>query len=69
VRETTASSMLTVHFGLYMAGTFNPEIALLNAMMVDILLVSGYSPRRWQKGLNVMLEKQARNLNVEKLES
>jgi len=67
VRETMASSMSSVHFGHYMAGMFNPEIALLNATMVDILLVSGYSPRQWWKGLNVMLQKQAGNINVEKL--
>jgi len=66
-RETMASSMLSVHFGHYMAGTFNLEIALLNATMVDILLASGYSPRRWQKGLNVMLQKQAGNINLETL--
>jgi len=46
VRETTASLMLQVHFGHYMAGTFNLEIALLNATMADIPLTSGYSPRR-----------------------
>jgi len=56
VRETTASSMSSVHFGHYMAGTFNPDIALLNAMMADILLLSGYSPRQWRKGLNIMLQ-------------
>ncbi len=66
-RETMASSMSSAHIGHYMARTFNPEIALLNATMADILLVSGYSPRRWQKGLNVMQQKQARNINVEKL--
>jgi len=54
-RETMASSMLAVHFCHYMAGILNLEIALLNATMVDILLESGHSPRRWQKGLNAML--------------
>ncbi len=67
VQETTASLMSQVHFGHYMAGTFNPEIALLNATMADILLQSGYSPWRWRKGLNVMLQKQVGNINVEKL--
>jgi len=66
-QETMVSSMSQVHFGHYMAGTFNPEIALLNATMVDILLQSGYSPWRWRKGLNVMLQKQVGNINVEKL--
>jgi len=67
VQEMMASSMSLVHFGQYMAGTFNPDIAKLDAKMVDIPLISGYSPRRWCKGLNIMLQKQAGNLNVEKL--
>jgi len=37
-RETTASSMSGIHFGHYMAGTFNPEIAIFNATMADRLL-------------------------------
>ena len=35
--------------------------------MTDIPLTSGYSPQRWRKGLNVMLQKQVGNINVEKL--
>ena len=35
--------------------------------MADIPLTSGYSPQRWRKGLNIMLQKQAGNINVEKL--
>jgi len=51
-----------------MAGTFNPDILVLNATMADILLSTGYSPKRWQKGLNIMLEKSPSNFNVEKLQ-
>jgi len=49
-----------------MAGTFNPNILLLNATMADLPLHMGYSPAHWQKGLNVMLEKSPGNFNVEK---
>jgi len=66
-RETMASSMSSVHFGHNMAGMFNPEIAIVNARMAEIPLVSGYSPRQLLKGLNVMLQKQAGNINMEKL--
>jgi len=32
-----------------MVGTFNPEIAIVNATLADILLLSGYLPKRWRK--------------------
>jgi len=63
----TSLSMLQVHFGHYMVGTFNPNIAIMNATMVDIPLLTGYTPSCWKKGLNVMLQKQAGNINVENL--
>ncbi len=66
-RETTASSLLGIHFGHYMAGTFNPEIAIFNVTMADLPMRTSYSPQRWRKGLNVMLEKTPGNFNVEKL--
>jgi len=50
-----------------MAGTFNPDILLLNATMADIPLHTGYSPAHWQKGLNVLLKKSPGNYNMEKL--
>jgi len=66
--ETTASSMLGIHFGHYMAGTFNPDIVLFNATMADLPMKTGYSPRHWQEGLNIILEKIPGNFNVEKLQ-
>jgi len=30
-------------FGHYIVGTFNPTIVIVNAMLVDIPLMSGYS--------------------------
>jgi len=56
-REVTSSSLSGIHFGHYMAGTFNPNIVLFNATMADLPLKTGYSLRRWRQGLNVMLEK------------
>jgi len=50
-----------------MAGTFNPTIAVFNAKLANLGFTTGYSLKRWQKGLNVLLEKQPGNLNVEKL--
>jgi len=56
-REQTASSPSKVHFGHYIAGTFNPKIAIINAKMADWPQRKGRPLRRWTKGLNVMLEK------------
>jgi len=50
-----------------MAGTFNPTIAVFNARLANLGFTTGYSLKRWKKGLNVLLEKQLGNLNVEKL--
>jgi len=65
--KTTSSSPSSIHFGHYIAGMFNPDILILNATLADIPLATGYSPMRWHKGLNVMLEKSPGNFNVEKL--
>jgi len=65
--ETTLSSPSRIHFGHYIAGTFDPEKLVINAKLVDIPLHTGFSPAHWHKGLNVMLEKTPGNYNVEKL--
>jgi len=56
-----------IHFRDYITGTFNPEILVINATLADIPLQTGFSPDRWRKGLNVLLEKSPGNFNVEKL--
>jgi len=66
-RETTSSSASGIHFGHYIAGTFNPEIMVINAALADIPLRTGFSYQRWQKGLNIMIEKTMGDFNVEKL--
>ncbi len=46
-RETTSSSLSGIHFGHYMAGTFNPNIVLFNVTMADLPLRTGYLLSRW----------------------
>jgi len=50
-----------------MADMFNLMIAIFNARLANLGFTTGYSLKRWQTGLNVMLEKQKGNLNMEKL--
>jgi len=56
-----------VHFGHYMAGTFNPTIVILMAKMAEIPQNQGLALQRWKKGLNVLLQKVPVNSNLDKL--
>ncbi len=40
---------------------------MINSTMADIPLRTGFSYDRWQKGLNIMIEKTIGDFNVEKL--
>jgi len=64
-QEATSSAPSAVHFGHYMAGMFNPMIAVFNARLANLGFTMGYSLKWWQTRLNVMLEKQAGNMKVE----
>jgi len=65
--EATSSSPLALHFGHYMASTFNPTIAIFNAQLANLGFTTSYLLKRWRTGLNIMLEKQAGNFNIKKL--
>jgi len=64
--KATSLAKLAVHFGHYMAGMFNPMIAIFNAQLANLGFTTGYLLKQWRTGLNVMLEKQAGNMNVKK---
>ena len=66
-RERTSSSVSGRHFGHYKAATKNPTLASVHAKMCQIAYSKGHSLPRWKTGLTVMLEKEAGNINVEKL--
>jgi len=65
--KSTSSSASGIHFGHYIAGTFNPEILLVNATLANLPLLTGFTYDRWKKGLNIMIEKTTGDFNVEKL--
>jgi hypothetical protein len=56
-----------MHFGHFIAGCMNEVIANFEATMANIPIMSGYSPKRWQKAIDCMLLKQEGNYNVDKL--
>ena len=59
-RESTSSSPSGIHFGHYIAGTYDPLVAEVDYLMALYPYETGYSPRRWQVGLNCMIEKKNR---------
>jgi len=67
VHKLTASLASGIHFGHYMARTFNPKILVVNTMLMDTLLQTHFTCSHWKKGLNVMIEKMVGNFNMEKL--
>jgi len=67
-REATSSSPSSIHFGHYMVGTFNLTIAVFVAWLANLGFTTGYMLKRWHTSSNIMLEKQAGNFNIEKLQ-
>ena len=67
VKESTSSSFSGVHFGHYKAGI--RSLSVLNVMQKQINLVAftGIAPKTWGTGLQVMLEKIAGVVLVNKL--
>lgn len=55
INERTASGEL--HMGHFKAGCTHPEVGWLHFYMSGIPMYTGYSPRRWRQGMDVMLLK------------
>ena len=56
MREQTSCS--GQHFGHHIARSYDKELAAMDAALELIPAISGYSPTRWQQGLNVMIPKK-----------
>ena len=67
VKERTSSSPSGLHVGHWKCASADENLNWLNTSMANIPFLSGYSPRRWQNGINVMLEKKKGNFRVDKL--
>ena len=66
-KETTSSGDPLLHFGHCKACALQPYLCEFEAKMRNIPFITGYSPQRWQRVVNVELLKQPDNFNVEKL--
>ena len=67
MKERTSSSHSGLHFGHYKAHTEMHAIAEMKHKLVNLALKSGQPLKRWIKGVSVMLEKVACNINIQKL--
>ena len=66
-KEGTASSISGVHFGHYKAAVKYELLSEFLAKQVTLIARTGHPPKRWSRGLTVMLEKIAGLALVNKL--
>ena len=67
VKEIISSSPSKLHTGHWKRGSLDPSINWVNTSLANIPFLSGYSPKRCQHGINVMIEKAKGNYRVDKL--
>jgi hypothetical protein len=66
-KERTSSGPSSIHFGHFKAYASSAYLTRWATTMMNIPYLSGYSPNRWRRGVNVMLEKKAGVVDVDKL--
>jgi hypothetical protein len=66
-REHTASGRSALHFGHFIAACSHSQLKHIKHWQASFPLSTGYSPKRWQQGIEVMLLKQPNNYHVNKL--
>jgi endonuclease/exonuclease/phosphatase family metal-dependent hydrolase len=66
-KEQTASGPSGIHFGHFIAACRHSKLKTLECAMANFPMKTGYSPVRWQRGVEVMLLKQFNNFHVNKL--
>lgn len=67
VREKASSSPSGLHHGHYKAICTDPILTSLFTKKANFIYTSGYSPKRWRKGINIMIEKREGLRHISKL--
>jgi exonuclease III len=66
-KERTSGGMSGLHFGQYKAHAQERDLAAFDASMRSVAYTTGYSFRRWKKGLDVQLLKRTNEFKADKL--
>jgi hypothetical protein len=67
MNEATSSSPSSRHLGHYKVATKYDHLASLHAKMMSIPHVVGFSPARWRKVIDIMLEKSPGDPKIHRL--
>eukprot|EP00957_Ditylum_brightwellii_P191480 14577903-Ditylum_brightwellii.AAC.1 len=65
--ETTSLSPSGQYYGHYKAVLENDSICVVHAQMMPISYMSGFTPSRWEKAIDCMLEKDPGDPKSERL--
>ena len=66
-KERTSAGLSDLHFGMFKAHIKRRNLADIDASMRSVAYSTGYSFKRWKKGLDVQLLKRSRDHRAEKL--
>ena len=66
-KERTSAGMSNLHFGMFKAHIKRRNLAEMDASMRSVAYTTGYSYKRWKRGLDVQLLKRLRLWNARKL--
>ena len=66
-KEDTSAGPSGLHFGQFKANAKDDDMCLIDSTLASIPFATGYNPKRWSRGTNVMLYKKVANNHVEKL--
>ena len=67
-KERISSAMVAgTHYGHWKAGFMDDSIAAVHTGFANVAYLSGYSPSRWQYGVNSLIPKEEGNYNIKRL--
>jgi Reverse transcriptase (RNA-dependent DNA polymerase) len=66
-KEYTSTGTSGIHFGHFQASCEIETLSRLDCWMAETSLKTGYSLKRWYKGIDVMIPKKADSIKVDKL--